>query len=853
MIRNYLTIAWRNMMRQKLYTLINIFGLASTATFILVIRYVQDEFSFDRWHTKGDRIYNVIRETRSGGKAIWNRGTSGGLAKAIEADIPEVEQVARVFMSWANFELEGRQFGMGVWAVDPSVFFDLFDYPFVRGSHETAFPNPSSIAITEGQAERLFGEEDPIGQTVSLTSNSIYGEFTVTAVLRNVPQNSTFGFGGIVTQPRGKLGLEAWDGWLSTYSHRPVQTYLLPQDGADLSTLEIKLSALIDRYMGPDIAKNNDYHLQALHDMHLYSREKSIGATGWDGRLGDISRVYQFVAIAVVVLAIACINFTNLTTARSARRAREVGLRKVSGAFRLHLIVQFLSESVITSLLALTLAIIFVKIALPDFNAYFNKQLELELLSEPTLVVQSLIIAIAVGFVAGVYPAFFLSAFQPNETLKGTFRTGSRGRWIRKALVSVQFAISITLLIGTGVIYQQIQYMKNKDLGYDAEQVVVVPILGADRNRPKEEARLADRYQVVKRALLEHPNALQATAYRYWIGWGAGGMRSVEPEGHHATDWRIQVMEIDEDYLGFFGVQMVSGRKFDPVTFPADTSRAFLLNEAAVKALRWDVEPGKKNSAIGKSFKWVDSERNRVGHVIGVVKDFHYGPLRERIGPIALILRKRQFISVALRLGTNDLEQTIDHFKTVWSRFVPATQGFQHYFIDQEFQYMYEEEHRVQSLTLFASGNAIALACMGLFGLASYAMQERRKEIGVRKTLGGSITGLIALVSREFIALVLVATVIATPVAWSIMRGWLDNFAYRADLEPLVFILGSAITLIIAQLTVTFHAYRAAQADPVIALRGGVVVSSQKATSGGFDRRLPAAGCRRCADKTFWV
>ena len=820
MIRNYLTIAWRNMMRQKLYTLINILGLAvGTATFILVIRFVQDELSFDRWHTRSHRVYSVLRETRSGGKVALHRGTSGGLAEAIRTSVPEVEQVARTLTAWADIVQDGKRFTMPIWVVDPPAFFDLFDYPFIRGSHQTAFPNPSSIAITESQAERLFGKEDPIGRTLTLKGDVVYGEFIVTAILRNVPENATYSFGGIVTRPIGKLGVEAWDGWSPTYSWRPVLTYVLLREGADLLSLETKLSALIDRHMGLDIARTNDYRLQALHDVHLYSRERGIGASDLAGRMGDVSRINQFAAIAAVVLAIACINFTNLTTARSARRAREVGLRKVTGAHRSHLIGQFLSESVATSFLALIVAVVLVKLALPEFNAYFNKRLTLDLLNDLTLVSQLVGVAAAIGLLAGTYPALFLSAFQPNETLKGTFRTGSRGQWIRKALVSVQFAISITLLIGTGVIYQQIQFMKNKDLGYNTEQVVMVPILATDRSQPKEAARLADRYQVVKQAFLQHPNALAVTAYRQWLGWGGGIIRSVEPEGHDATDWRMQVLEVDEDYLDFFGIDTVSGRKFDLVNFPADTSHAFLLNETAVKTLGWDVEPDRTSSAIGKSFRWVDSERNRIGHVIGVVSDFHYGPLRDRIGPIAMILRKRQFINVAVRIRTDDLEDTIDHFRKTWSLFVPADIEFEHYFADQEFRYVYEEEHRVQSLTLFASGNAIALACMGLFGLASYAMQERRKEIGVRKILGANVTGLIALVSREFVVLVFIAAIIATPVAWHIMRGWLDNFAYRTDIGSAAFILGAALALIIAQLTITYHAYRAAQADPVLALR----------------------------------
>ena len=815
MLRNYLTIAWRNMMRQKGYTLINVLGLAiGMATCILIVRYIQDEFSFDAWHTKGDRIYRVLRETRSGGESVYNQGSSGALAGAIQQDLPEVEIALRIWRGFADAQYGEETFGLGLAAADTTMF-RVFDFPFVQGSIEAAFPNPSAMAITESNAKRIFGDEDPIGKVLTLKSRHFPGEYTITALLRDVPRNATLRFGAVILRPSSENGLKSWNEWAPTYSFRPVGTYLLLREGTDIEALESKVSSLIDRYMGPDIRKNNDYHLQPLLEIHLYSR-RDFNIDWW----GDINRVYQFSAIALIVLAIACINFTNLTTARSARRAGEVGLRKVTGAYRGQLIGQFLGESVVTAFFALFLAFLFVQLVIGDFNAFFDKQLTLDVIDEPVLAVALIGVAIVVGTLAGAYPALFLSSFQPTETLKGTFRTGSRGQRIRKALVIAQFAISIVLVVGTGVIYQQIQYIKNKDLGFNMEQVVIVPIFVTDQSTTlRETLKLADRYQVVKRAFLNHPNVVGASAYRWWLGWGGGMIRSVDPEGHEGTDWQMPILEVDEDYIDFFQIDMVSGRKFDPINFPADTSRAFILNETAVELLGWERAESGPASAIGKSFRWADDERNRAGEVIGVVSDFHYGPLREKIGPVAMIIRNKQFYNLALRIRSGNLEETLSFLEGTWKRFAPGNRDFRHFFWDQEFEEMYREERRVQTLTLISSGVAILLACMGLFGLASYATEDRRKEIGVRKTLGATITSVVTLVSREFVLMVLISAVVATPIAWAVMRGWLDNFAYRTDLGPMVFLFGSLTTLIIAQLTVTYHAYRAARTDPVLALR----------------------------------
>ncbi len=813
MFRNYLVIALRNLNRQKTFSAINILGLAiGLGTCFLIVLYIQDELSFDSWHAKGDRIYRVVRETRSGGQSDYLPFTSGALARALERDFPEVEKAVRV-ITWSSVDvrLDEKKFEMGVCVADPELF-EIFDFPFVRGNLETAFPNPNAIAITESAAKRLFGDEDPIGKTITAESNHHGGERTITAILKDVPRNSTLGYGEIdylstggFTSPGAKY---AWEDWIPTDGWRPVNTYFLLREGADPKALSAKFPEFIDRYMGAEIARTNAYHLQPLKRIYLYSRQDYN--LDW---YGDIDRVYQFGAIAVLVLAIGCINFTNLTTAQSARRAHEVGLRKVSGAYRSQLMSQFLGESVLTSLVALVLALVAVKLVLPEFNAFFFKQIELNLSSDPLLAIALLGIAVFVGLLAGVYPAFFLSAYEPTETLKGAFRAGSRGQWIRKGLVVVQFAISIILIASTGVIYQQLDYIKNKNLGFNMEQMVLIPIFVLDQETKSDpEQKLAARYATVKEAFRAHPNVLEVTAYRWWIGWGGGITRTIRAEGHEGTDWRMPLLEVDEDYLDVFQIGLVEGRKFDPIAFPTDTSKAFIINETAVARLGWD-------DPIGKSFEWVDRVRNRKGTVIGVVRDFHYSPLHKKIGPVALTLRHQQFYNLGARVKAEGMEETLAFFEETWKRFAPADQPFDYLMWDQQFEFMYYAEQRAQALTLLSSGMAILLACMGLFGLAAFTVEQRVKEIGVRKVLGASVSNIVMLISRTFAIMVLVANLFAWPVAYFAMRSWLDGFEYRTDLSWWIFVLSGAVALAIALFTVSFHALRAAVSNPVEALR----------------------------------
>ncbi len=811
MFRNYVIVALRNLNRNKIFSVINILGLAiGLGTCIVIMLYIQDELSFDGWHAKGDRIYRVIRETRAGGQSDYLPFTSGALAGALERDFPEVEKAVRLWSGGLDVRVRDKKFSMDVWIVDPELF-EIFDFPFVRGSLKTAFPNPNAVAITESAAKQLFGDDDPIGKSFTAESNHLGGERTVTAVLKDVPRNSTLGFGEVDYIATGGIAKDskyAWEDWIPTDGWRPVHTYFLLRSGADPKVLSAKLPAFIERHMGAEIARTNAYHLQPLKRVHLYSRQDYN--LDW---YGDIDRVYQFGAIALVVLAIGCINFTNLTTAQSARRAHEVGLRKVSGAHRAQLMGQFLGESVLTALVALVLALAAVEFVLPTFNAFFFKQLALNLWGDPVLAMALLGIAVFVGLLAGAYPAFFLSAYEPTETLKGTFRAGARGQWIRKSLVVTQFAISIILLASTGVIYRQLDYIKNKRMGFNMEQMVLMSIFVVDQETELDPGqRLAARYPTVKQAFLAHPNALEATAYRWWMGWSGGIIRTIRAEGHEGTDWRMPLLEVDEDYLDVFQIGLVTGRKFDPIAFPTDTSKAFIINETAVAQLGWD-------DPIGKSFEWVDRARNRKGTVIGVVRDFHYSPLQKKIGPIALTFRPQQFYNLGVRVRAKGMDETLAFFEKTWKQFVPADQPFEYLMWDQQFERMYNRERRAQTLTLLASGMAILLACMGLFGLAAFAIEQRVKEIGVRKVMGASVSHLVILVCRTFAGMVLIASLLAWPIAHFAMRNWLDNFAYRTDLSWWIFVLSGAVALAIALLTVGYHALRAALSNPVDALR----------------------------------
>ena len=660
-------------------------------------------------------------------------------------------------------------------------------------------------------ARKYFGDEDPVGKVLSVEEAMYRGEYTVIGVVE-VPDESSIRFDFLVStvtheEPRGYL-----DNWHPTYNVRPVQNYVVLREGSDSNKLEEKLPDLMASYMGEEIRASNTYYLQPLKRIHLYS--KLDYGFGWRG---DIDQIYQLAAIASFILLIACINFTNLATARSSGRAREVGVRKAVGSDRSQLVQQFQAESLLTSLLtsllAMLLALLLAKLALPEFNAFMSK--ELSLTAHPWTLAWGLIgLVVVVGLLAGAYPAFVLAAFHPVQVLKGSATAGPRGVWLRRTLVVSQFAISILLMIATAVVYDQLTYMSNKELGFDKEHLIRIPVFTHSRAMATtRDDRLSRRYDAVKSAFSKHPNVEKVAAYRFSLGWG-GIIRTVRPQGVRGVEWQIRIMEIDEDFLDTFGIDIVVGRNFTPQdTYFTEIDRpepAIILNQTAVEQLGWEADP------IGKQMEWIVN--GQVGAVIGVVRDFNSRSLREAIAPVAFVARSSNFHFLGIRIRNQDLSETLAFLETQWKVFV-SDRPFEFAFVDDRLDMLYRDEMRFGQVSGLFALMAIFVACLGLSGLASFSAAQRRREVGIRKVLGASLPSVTVLLSTEFLKLVGVATLIAWPVGYFVMTDWLQAYAYRVDLSPVTFALAGLLALGIALATVSSQAIRAASANPVKSLR----------------------------------
>ena len=807
MFSNYLKIALRNLTRQKLYSLINVFGLAvGIAACIIALIFIRHELSFDTFHNSADRIVRVLRERGDADKRNVRWLTSGALARAIE-EYPQVKMASKSRIYVVTVSDGNRDFRLRQGHVDER-FFDLFSFGFESGSQETAFTSPYTIAITRATADLLFGSEDPIGKTVTIEERYYGGDYTVTAILDTPPRNSSIQFDMLHrTPPRTEEGQVDWNEWQPRVQQAGIQTFLLLNDNVHRGGFEDALPDFIERHMGEEARANITYRLQPLLDWHLYSR------TDFDlASTGDINQVVTFGAVAAFILLIACINFTNLATARSVSRSREVGLRKVIGAYRQQVIRQFFGESMLLAALSLFFAIAIVRIALPRFNTLAETHFAFTAATLIQILPALLLLVIAVGVFAGLYPALFLSAFQPIEVFRKS-RAGATS-WFRQGLVIFQFAISIALIIGTGMVQRQIDYISSKNLGFAKDHFLLVPIFNIDRTSKKPgEDWLVGRYNVVKSEFLKHPEILSASAFRFLPGEDAFFSRLVKPEGHEGTEWRMPVQECDEDFFAAFGIDILAGRTFSPDN-QRDRTHGWILNETAVRALGWTPE-----DAVGRRFGRARSEEDAKGEVIGVVSDFHYATLHQKLGPAAMGFRPWFYEYVGLRVSGRDLPGTVDHIEQTWRSFMRPDQPPVISFLDDRLAMLYENERRVGSIVGAFSILAILLGCLGLFGLASFTAEQRIREIGIRKTLGASSSSVLILLSTNFARLVGIGCLLAWPTAWWLTDKWLDNYAYRTEIDPLVFIAGGLGALIIALLTVSYQALRAAQTDPVTTLR----------------------------------
>ena len=801
MLHNYLSVALRNLRRHPAYSLINITGLAiGMATCILILMYIQDELGYDRYHPHADRVYRIVDDIESGGQTVQTAGTPTAWGPALKRDFPEIELLVRLrgtesawLVDLGNTIYYERKV---IWA-EPDLF-EMFSMPLVLGDPGTALSEPYSMVISEDLAYKYFGAEDPVGKVVNLDNR---WDFTVTGVMKNIPTNSHMRPDMFVSYSTMNV-IGSWDLGDWEY-HRNLYTYIRLREHVSPDEFEAKLPAFLERHAGDQYREAGISlrpSLQPLVDIHLYSNRESEHEPN-----GDIRYVALFMVIAFLILIIACINFINLATARSEMRAREVGVRKVLGANRLQLIRQFLGESVLMAGLAAVVAVLLVQLVLPAVNEIAGKQLALQLTDWLVLAALGLGTTL-IGLAAGSYPAAYLSGFLPAVVMKGNPETGKKGLGMRQVLVVVQFSMSIFLLVSTAVIYDQLEYIQTKRLGFDKEHVMVVPITGSHQvpNTP-----------VLKQRLSGMPGVVGIATTTGLPGMRVLPIMEVRPEGMPPEDHLMMAtLHVDEHFLDVLGIEVVAGRNFSP-DWGTDTTGGVLLNETAVRNLGW----GAPAEAIGRQFERLSFEGVVPGRVIGVVRDFHLRTIHEEIEPAA-IMTSTYHIFVLIRIEPDRIPETIGRIEEVW-RDVDPRFPLDYTFLDEDFDALYRTDRQLGEIFAVFAFLAIFVACLGLLGLASFSIQQRTREIGIRKVVGSSVSGIVVLLSKDFMKYVLWANVIAWPLAWFVMSNWLQNYAYNAEIRYVWFVAGGMLALVIAWLTIGAHAVAASRRNPVNALRQG--------------------------------
>lgn len=791
MLKNYFKIALRNLWKHKVFSLINIMGLTvGMAACLLISMYVTFELTYDAFHSKSDRIYRLVTDVITPSETINAGITSWAYGPSIKQDFPEVEAYTRlnggsflVRKGDIKFQEEATVFA------DSSVF-NVFDLKLVQGDPKTALKEPLSIVFTEKAAKKYFGDADPVGQTLLLSGDGLPAK--VTGVMKDIPENSLIKgemFLSMTTMTqRFNRGID--DEW----GNFGATTYLLLKPGADSKGLEKKMPAFMERHAGKFMRESKMSYklfLEPLLEVHLHS-ERDVPEKG------SMNNVYIFSVVAAFILLIACINFINLTTARSAERAKEVGIRKAVGAARSLLARQFVSESVLLCLIAFGCSILLSMALIPLFNNLAGKVVTAGVFADPSFLLYMLLAAFVIGILAGIYPALVLSSFEPVTVLKGRFTTSVKGILLRKGLVTVQFAISIALIIATMIVYIQMNYMRNRDLGFNKEQMLVINSEGD----PKREAF---------KSSINGLAGVKSTAASSSVPGSSnpGAYSEIENKSGDLQVANLDLYFVDFDYIPHFGLKMVTGRPFSR-EFGTDTTQAMVINEAAVKLLGYS----KPEEAIGRRFR----QWGREGKIIGVIKDFHYRSLQEAIRPLTMRIEPRGADLVSVKIEGNRLKESVAAIEQKWKEVMP-NRPFSYYFMDEFFDRQYRSEERFEKLFFNFAILAIFISCLGLLGLASYSTMQRTKEIGVRKVMGASIVSIVGLLSKDFLKLVLIAFVVAAPIAYLGMDRWLQHFAYRTDIYWWVFVVAALLSATIAFITVSFQSIRAAVMNPVKSLR----------------------------------
>jgi putative ABC transport system permease protein len=803
MFNNYFKIAWRNIVRYKGFSLINILSLSIGITGCLMIGlFVWDELQYDKFIKGGEHIYRFYTTRTDNTGSTSTASVPPMFASYVQSQYPEVENSTRILMYNGKMLLETNRAksyeAKGL--VADSTFFSMFPLKFLQGDPATALHGPTSVVITEDMAKKYFGAEDPMGKIIKIDKT----DCAVKGVIANIPEHFHLEFNFIQPLSAAAIPKERMASW----QWQQYFTYIKLKPGTDVKLLQAKFQRAVKKEADPkNLQAGFTYipFLQPLHDVHLRSADFVYD----NAKRGNAAYVKGLIIIAIFVLVIACFNFINLSTARSLRRAKEIGVRKVIGADRKQLIFQFMGETSLLAVISFFVSVLITLLLLPALNGFMGKSISPGLFFNPVFSFSLLLTAIIIGILAGIYPALIMSGFQPVKVLKGLKLTGNTGSSnLRQGLVIVQFALSALLIVCTTIVYRQMNFLHKKDLGFNKDQVIYFDVQSGVEKDP----------EAFKTALLRSPGVISATA-----GYGlpgdvlAGdGIRIPGKDGE--KEYTTNLFVVDFDYINTMGLQMVAGRAFSK-EFVTDKEEAFVINETAVKELGF----GTAENAIGKDMLWdkwkPDSLRPvKKGKVIGVVKDFNYKSLHEKVSKAVLIIYPEVVAKVAVKVRTADLPNTIAFLKDTWNSFSPEY-PFDYNFLDENFEKMYRSENKLSGLLWIFTGMAIFVGCMGLFGLATFSAEQRTKEIGIRKVLGASAGNITAMLSKTFLKPVFIASVLAFPIGWWVMNKWLQDFAYRVNISWWVFVLAAFITLLIAMITISFQAIKAAIANPVHSLR----------------------------------
>ena len=787
MLRSYIKIAWRNLWKNKTFSFINILGLAlGMACSLLIMIWVQSELHMDRFHQNDSQLYRVMENQQYTGVLNTFASTPGILAENIVKDIPEIQLASQMlweesplFTVGSTFEKEKGRYVQGD-------FLTMFSFPLKEGNPKTALKRPDGLVISQKLADKYFKGQDPIGKTVRIDNKD---DVMVTGVLANIPETSSLKFDFLMSYDHWQKANK----WSKDWGNNGPRCYVLLAPNTSIDRVNAKIKSYIKAKKKDS---NVDLFLQNYGDSYLHSNWEAGKQNG-----GRIEYVKTFSIVAIFILAIACINFMNLATARSVKRSKEVGVRKVVGAYKNSLIGQFLGESMLITLLSLVFSVLLVLLILPVFNTLTEKHLSLDF-SDPTFLLLLVSLSVITGLVAGSYPALFMSSLNPVIILKGSLKFKASATYFRKGLVVLQFGLSILLILGTIVVYRQIQYIQTKNLGYDRENLLYMPL----------EGDLQKNFQAFRQDLEQQPGIKSVTCAQSDPLEVGSSTQGVKWPGKDTTQLMLfSQNSISYDYIKTMGIKLLDGRDFSPA-FSTDTSN-YLINEASARKMGY-------KDPVGKEMTMWDKK----GKIIGLMKDFHFNSLHTAIEPLILRLQRgvsdttNNWGSVLVRTQAGQTKQAVASMEAAFKRFNPHF-PFKYSFTDQEFANLYKAENTVSKLSSYFAFLAIFISCLGLFGLATFTAEQRTKEIGIRKVLGASVTNLVGMLSKEFIQLVLMAAFIAFPLGWYFLSGWLEKYAYRIDFEWWYFLVAITAAVLIALVTVSFQSIKAALMNPVKSLR----------------------------------